>query len=156
MIIENKPQDPKIEFRPIGYVRNGIAESHKFDEWRDLESEIVVNPEYAEGLDGIDGYSHLVVLFYFHLERPQDPASMKLHPRGRSDLPLVGVFATRTQFRPNRIGLTTPRLLRREGNVLVVKGLDTLDGTPILDIKGISPRRDCPADASLPGWVDRL
>ena len=71
----------------------------------------------------------------------------------REDLPLVGLFATRSPRRPNPIGVTTVRLLERRGNVLRVLGLDALDGTPVLDIKPYLPYGDCIQDTHVPEWV---
>jgi tRNA (Thr-GGU) A37 N-methylase len=81
---------------------------------------------------------------------------MKIHPRSRPDLPLVGFFATRTQYRPNPIGLTLVQLLGRKENILTVKGLDALNGTPVLDIKPISPKTEMPSHFRVPEWYPRL
>jgi tRNA (Thr-GGU) A37 N-methylase len=71
-------------------------------------------------------------------------------------MPEVGVFATRSPRRPNPIGIACPRLLRREGNRLVVSGLDAWDGTPIIDLKGYAPRDECRPDATVPDWLTAL
>ena len=81
---------------------------------------------------------------------------MKVHPKSRNDLPRVGVFATRTQYRPNPIGLTLVELLGRRENVLRVRGLDALSGTPVLDLKPISPAKEFPKRTRVPGWYGRL
>ena len=80
-------------------------------------------------------FSHLFVLFWMHEVSEAARSNMKIHPRGRKDIPLQGVFATRTQHRPNPIGLTLVELLKVNGRVLTVRGLDAYDGTPIIDIK---------------------
>jgi len=80
---------------------------------------------------------------------------MKVHPRGREDMPLLGVFATRTSRRPNPVGLTLVELLKVEGNVLTVRGLDAFDGTPVLDIKPFD-QRDMVEGARVPEWWMRL
>jgi tRNA (Thr-GGU) A37 N-methylase len=77
-------------------------------------------------------------------------------PDGRDDLPSVGLFATRTPRRPNPVGMACPRLIRRDGNRLVVRGIDAWDGTPVVDIKGYAPRDDIRADAQVPDWLARL
>ena len=103
-------------------------------------------------LHGVEEFSHLIVLFYMHRSTPgQFPA--KVHPRGRQDLPLVGVLATRHSSRPNSIGMTTVRLLGRDGLVLRVQGLDAFDGTPVLDIKPFFSGRDYPTETRVPDWV---
>jgi len=120
-------------------------------------SEIALSPKFEEGLEGIEEYSHLFVLFWLSRVPPNARGRrLKIHPRSRRDLPLVGIFGTRTQYRPNPIGLTQVRLLKRERNVLRVKGLDAMNGTPILDIKPISPRDEIPRKTRVPGWYQRL
>lgn len=80
---------------------------------------------------------------------------MKVHPRGRRDMPLLGVFVTRTPYRPNPIGLTLVELLKVEGNVVTVRGLDAFDGTPILDIKPFD-YWDMATNARVPEWWLKL
>ncbi len=139
-------------FHPIGRVRNGITDrGHRG--WRGVKSEIVVDPAFAPSLDGLEGFSHIIVLYWMHESR--GPAPLKVHPQGRSELPLTGVFATRSPRRPNPIGLTIVEMERREGNVLRVTGLDAFDGTPVLDIKPYLPR-DSVAGARYPDWVSKL
>lgn len=114
---------------PIGHVRSSMDTGM---ECRDLVAVIEVLPEYEEGLFSIEQERELVVLFLF--DRANEHV-LKVHPRGDPRNPLRGVFATRSPDRPNRIGMTNVQLIRREGNLLFVKGLDALDGTPVLDIK---------------------
>ena len=116
-----------IEVKPIGFV---VREDSLED-----GSKVVLAEEFAEGLDGIEGFSHVYVIFWLHKVKNRERRVLKVHPRGRRDLPLVGVFATRSPMRPNPIGLTLVELVERKGNVLVVRGLDAFDGTPVLDIK---------------------
>jgi tRNA-Thr(GGU) m(6)t(6)A37 methyltransferase TsaA len=85
----------------------------------------------------------------------EERRTMKVHPRGRMDMPLLGIFATRTPYRPNPIGLTLVELLRVEGNVVTVRGLDAFDGTPVLDIKPFD-YWDLVEDARVPEWWMRL
>ncbi|HSR14041.1 MAG TPA: tRNA (N6-threonylcarbamoyladenosine(37)-N6)-methyltransferase TrmO, partial [Thermodesulfobacteriota bacterium] len=126
------------------------------DGWESLTSEIVLDPKFTEGLEGVTDYSHIFVLFWISRIPKAKRGMLKIHPRSRSDLPLVGIFATRTQYRPNPIGLTLVRLMGRKENILRVKGLDALDGTPVLDIKPISPRSDMPATKRVPAWYRSL
>lgn len=97
---------------------------------------IEVRPELAAGLDGLEGFSHIIVLFQFH---KAGGAKLRVTPPGETTP--RGVFATRSPHRPNPLGLSVLRLLRRRGSVLEVSGLDLIDGTPVLDIKPYT-RRD--------------
>ncbi len=138
-----EPMAPMV-LRPIGVVRN-MGE----------ESEVILQADFAEALDGIEGFSHIKVLYWMHKLSPQGRSTMKVHPRGRMKLPLTGVFATRSPSRPNPVGISTVRLLERRGNILRVQGLDAIDGTPVIDIKPYLPGYDSTPDASVPDWVGR-
>ena len=128
----------KTEFIPIGHVSSPIKE-RGLREVGDVVSKVVVAKEFAEALHRIDQYSHIVVLFQFH--QSGKPTDLKVHPRGDPARPKRGIFATCSPVRPNPIGLTTVRLLECRGNELTVRGLDAIDGTPVLDIKPyVSPR----------------
>lgn len=121
----------KIEVCPVGAVHRQHHDEDIND--RNLISRIVIDKEYADGLAGVEDWSHLYVIFW--MDRISDEKKTLLCPGSEPDMPTVGIFATRAPVRPNPIGLTLVELVRREGNVLVVKGLDALDGTPVLDIK---------------------
>jgi len=121
----------RIEVHPIGVVQRQHPNEDVND--RELVSKIVIAKECAAGLDGIEDWSHLYVIFWMH--EISDEKKTLVCPRSEPDVPAVGIFATRAPIRPNPIGLTLVELVRREENVLVVKGLDALDGTPVLDIK---------------------
>ena len=142
-------------FKPIGVVRNEIKEPRR-DGWEKVTSEIVVDESLAEGLDGLEEYSHILVVFWMHKVPPVRQPVCKIHPQGRADLPLVGLFATRSPYRPNPVGVSAPRLVERKGNVLRVVGLDAIDGTPVLDIKPYLPHLDAPADYRGPDWVSKF
>ncbi|AFD01100.1 putative methyltransferase, YaeB/AF_0241 family [Methanocella conradii HZ254] len=122
----------KIVLTPIGYVRNANKVDTPSQELQASTSEIIVEEKYADGLMGLEKNEMITVIFYFHLV---DRYELKLHPRGDPSRPITGVFNTRSQFRPNPIGVTVVRLKSIEGNKLVVEGLDAVDGTPVLDIK---------------------
>lgn len=106
-------------------------------------------PEYEAGLQNLDGFSHIILLYYFHQAVP----GFELRVTPFLDNEPKGLFATRYPRRPNSIGLSVVRLVRREGRVLRVDGIDVLDGTPLLDIKPYVPAFDAPPDATL-GWLD--
>ena len=119
---------------PIGFIRSAYTDAGQIPKGpgaeHTAEGTLEVLPEFAEGLKDIDGFSHLYLLWLFHESKGYDllatpPTDNKPH----------GVFSTRAPNRPNPIGLTVVRLIRREGHVLHLKGVDMLDGTPVLDIK---------------------
>ena len=97
-------------------------------------SEVVLDESMTEGLDGIEQFSHVMVLFWMHRAAEAEPVRMRRRPQGREDMPELGIFAQRARHRPNPIGITTVKLLRRERNRVYVQGLDAINGTPILDI----------------------
>ena len=142
-----------MNLKPIGYVRRASKQENVKD--RTLSSQIVIRREFACALDGLEDFSHLFVVFYMHEVRREDARELKVHPRGRLDLPLVGVFATRSAFRPNPIGLTVVELLERRGSVLFVRGLDAFDGTPVLDLKPVDDR-DMVSGLRVPQWLRTL
>ncbi len=146
------PPDVGIVVKPIGFVRTGAVGDEVKD--KDRISQIIIHDEFAEALDGIEEFSHLFVLFWLN-QVSNEEGLLKIHPRGRKDLPLLGVFATRTMLRPNPIGLTLVKLVKVEGNVLTVRGLDAFDGTPVLDIKPFD-YWDTAKDARVPRWWTKL
>jgi tRNA-Thr(GGU) m(6)t(6)A37 methyltransferase TsaA len=139
----------KIALNPIGFVKTDksgeeIRKQHHI-------SQIILNPGLAEALEGIQDFSHLLVIFWMDRISNDERRIMKVHPRGRKDMPLLGIFATRTPFRPNPFGITLVKLLNVEANRLVVQGLDAFNKTPILDIKPFDPW-DAVQDSKVPSW----
>jgi len=114
-----------------------------------VEGTIEIEPEFAAGLKDLEGFSHLILLYHFHLSRG---FSLTVAPF-LDDQP-HGVFATRAPRRPNPIGLSIVRLLRREGSVLWVSDIDIVDGTPLLDIKPYVPEFDLRKTSRI-GWLER-
>ncbi|MDO8616645.1 MAG: tRNA (N6-threonylcarbamoyladenosine(37)-N6)-methyltransferase TrmO [Dehalococcoidia bacterium] len=139
--------------RPIGVVRNAVKQPRP-EGWQNVVSRIVIRPDLADALLGLDGYSHLIVVFWPHLV-PDDVRGSKhrLHPRDDERNPLMGVLATRSQIRFNPLLVTAVRLLAVKGNVLRVRGLDAVNGTPVLDVKPYLPRFDAISEAQVPQWV---
>lgn len=121
-------------------------------DWDKVVSRIEIVPGLTEALDSLDEFSHIIVLYWMDRLKPE-PQPLKVHPRRDPSFPLVGLFATRAPKRPNPIGKATVRLLKRERNVLIVSGLDALDGTPVIDIKPYLPGYDSATDARTPSWV---
>jgi len=153
IVVKQQP-DRVLTLRPIGHVENGVQKGEQAI-WEELESRIVLDSQWAEGLQGLEEFSHLVVIFW--LDRPSETeVPLQVHPEAREDMPLVGLFASRTPLRPNPLGVTTAELLRVQGNELTVRGLDAFDGTPVLDIKPYLIRGDLKPEASVPGWLRQL
>jgi tRNA (adenine37-N6)-methyltransferase len=125
--------------------------------WATVDSEIHLDPEYAAGLQGLEGFSHVLVIFFLDRAQGFDRKTQLLRrPRGMEDMHEVGVFAQRTKYRPNPIGVTAVKLLGIDGNVVRVRGLDALDGTPVLDIKPYMPPFDRVEDVRMPPWVGHV
>ncbi|WP_297219661.1 tRNA (N6-threonylcarbamoyladenosine(37)-N6)-methyltransferase TrmO [uncultured Desulfovibrio sp.] len=116
----------------------------------EFRGQVEVFPQFAEGLQDIEGYSHIYLLYALHRAGP-----VRLRVRPFLQDVERGVFATRAPCRPNGIGMSIVSLLRREGRILHVGGVDMLDGTPLLDIKPYSHRFDC-LEGTRNGWQDEV
>jgi tRNA (adenine37-N6)-methyltransferase len=145
----------RVVLRPIGYVYNNVP-GPRYHDWGDVVSDIVLDEDLAPALDGIEEYSHIMVLFHISGVTPKQRATRKVRPRNSQDLPEVGVFATHSQFRPNPIGVTVVHLVGRQGNRLRVSGLDAYNGSPVLDIKGYEPGYDLSGEGRVPEWLQRM
>ncbi len=121
-----------IVFRAIGHVENEFDEPVESELLRSTESKIVLDPTLATGLQGLEPGQKLMVIFYFHRSQGFE---LLQHPKGDRDRPRRGVFSLRSPCRPNRIGVTVVDLAAVEGSILRVRGLDAIDGTPVLDLK---------------------
>ena len=122
---------------PIGVVRKNSIRIHK---------------RWIKALRGIEGFSHLIVVFWLHSARR---AKLLIHPKGNKSIPKMGYFATRTPRRHNPIGVSVVRLINRAGGQLFVEGLDAWPGTPVLDVKPYTPR-DAVKNFKIPSWVRLL
>jgi len=143
---------PSLTLKPIGIVRSQIKQSSRRD-FKEVISEIVVDSSLTEALDNLDEFSHIIVIYWMHQRSGATPK--KVRPMGNPEHALMGVFATRSPDRPNPIGKATVRLLQRRDNILTVKGLDAIDGTPVIDIKPYIPGYDSAKNARAPSWVDK-
>jgi tRNA-Thr(GGU) m(6)t(6)A37 methyltransferase TsaA len=141
---------------PIGHVA-AVRTELEDDWWGGSEARIVLADGYAaEALQGIEEFSHAEVLFCFDQVAPESVVRGARHPRGNSAWPKVGIFAQRGKNRPNRIGSTMVRVLRRDGRTLHVTELDAIDGTPVLDIKPVM-REFLPREpVTQPAWSEEL
>ncbi len=119
-----------MNIRPIARVRNGVSRTPK--NWDKIASELVFEKRLVPGLYRLAHFRHIWVIFGF--DRQKETA-LKVHPGHDPEKPLVGVFASRSPTRPNKIGLTLVRLLSVRKNIVTVKGLDAFDGSPVFDIK---------------------
>jgi tRNA-Thr(GGU) m(6)t(6)A37 methyltransferase TsaA len=123
------------EVRPIASVESTRREATD-DGWDDERSVIVLDPTYGtEALHGLAVFSHLDVVYVFDRVPVNAVERGARHPRGNPDWPEVGIFAQRAKNRPNRLGVTTCAIEGVDGRRIMVRGLDAIDGTPVLDLK---------------------
>ncbi|MBN1654940.1 MAG: tRNA (N6-threonylcarbamoyladenosine(37)-N6)-methyltransferase TrmO [Deltaproteobacteria bacterium] len=125
----------EVVFHPIGYVKSPEKHSRP-GSFNRVVSQIILSEHLAAALEGLSEFSHVEVIYFMHLLEPGRGFKLKVRPRGLPELDEVGLFATRSPNRPNGIGLTLCVLLSIERHILTVKGLDALDGSPVIDIKG--------------------
>jgi len=132
----------KIEFKPIGIIHSPFKEPKGMPIQpagaKGIKGTIEVFPEFQDGLKDLDGFSHIILLFHFHLSKSYN---LKVMPYMEDEI--RGVFATRAPRRPNQIGLSIVRLDKIEDNILHISNVDIIDGTPLLDIKPFVPKFDC-------------
>lgn len=143
-----------IIMNPIGYVKNSV-QNKKDVSWGEDVSTIILNEEYYTGLKGLEDFSHAIIIYYLNKAEFQKDKHLQRRPQNREDMPLVGIFSQRGKDRPNKIGMTSVQIISADDTSLVIKGLDAIDGTPVLDIKPYYPVYDR-KDANVPEWVDRL
>ncbi len=141
------------EITPVGTVRNERTDIQNSDHWGAVRSTIVVDERFGDAcFQGLEGFSHVEVLFVFdQFDEAEDYSEPRLY-RGRADLPAVGIFAGRAPRRPNRIGVTICAVESVRGRELTVVGLDAVEGTPVIDLKPVM-REFLPADTKQPEWV---
>jgi tRNA-Thr(GGU) m(6)t(6)A37 methyltransferase TsaA len=166
---------PQMQLKPVGVVRSeiktpmlhageaGIELSERMEKARENHQkvmnavcELIIFPQWEDLLEGIEGFSHIFVLYWPHLIDPERRNLKRVHPMGRKDLPIQGIFATCSPARPNPVLVAAVPLLERLGNILKVRGLDAVDGSPILDIKPyVQPY--CGANhTTVPAWMEQI
>ena len=145
------PTPDPVEITPIGVVHNGERDVRRQD-WSGVRSEVELRPELADALDGLDGFSHVIVVGWLDQIPEELRERRQAYPGGDERLPLLGAFALRGA-RPNPIAVTVCRLRGVEGSTLRVEGLDLVDGTPVLDVKPYIAVYDAASDAKLPRWA---
>ncbi|MFH8338388.1 SAM-dependent methyltransferase [Streptomyces sp. AM6-12] len=146
---------PPYALQPIGVVRSPRSVP-EHDHWGGVTSVIELDPERLrpEAVTGLEQFSHLEIVFHFHLIPESAAVTGDCHPRGRTDLPRLGILAQRLKERPNRLGVSRCELVRVDGLTLHVRALDALDGTPVLDVKPYQRIFAPPADTVRePAWL---
>lgn len=144
------------QFEPVGVVRSDRNQMSE-GQWAKVESRIEIDPRYVKGLAGLGEFSHVMVIFHLDRIPPFDiEKQIARNPRGMEDLAPVGVFAQRTKFRPNPIGISAVDLVAVDDRGITVRGLDALDGTPVLDIKPYIPAFERRDGVRMPAWVDKF
>ena len=140
-----------ISFRPIGVIKTPFKEPKgtpiQPTGAKGVQGKIILNPEYCDGVKDLEGFSHLILLYYFHLAQ-----GYSLHVQPYLDTEKHGVFATRIPGRPNPIGLSIVQLMGITENILCIQDVDIVDGTPLLDIKPYVPAFDM-RDSTRIGWL---
>jgi tRNA-Thr(GGU) m(6)t(6)A37 methyltransferase TsaA len=140
-----------IRYKPIGIIHSPFKEPRDAPIQAayagDIEGIVEIFPQYSEGLADLEGFSHIILIYHFHLSKGH---SLRVKPYLDSEL--RGVFATRAPARPNPIGMSIVRLVKVEEGQLRIRAIDILDGTPLLDIKPYVPKFDC-RSADHIGWL---
>jgi tRNA-Thr(GGU) m(6)t(6)A37 methyltransferase TsaA len=116
---------------------------------------IEIYEQYQKALSGLDQFSHIIIITWFHRSDTKEKRNtLKVYPRRNMKNPLTGVFATRSPVRPNPLALSICRLLNVEGNIVNIKDIDSIDGTPVIDIKPYIPASDIMSNVKIPEWVE--
>ena len=144
----------EIPIKPIGIVKSPFTE-HFGESRRTTVAQVVINREHSQALDGLSEYSHIIIIFWMHKMTHYQKNILQIHPRGREDLPVVGVLASRGKTRPNPIGLAVVELLDVKDNILTVKGLDAYNDSPVLDVKPYD-HYDVKNDIKVPSWWTKI
>ena len=141
----------EISFTPIGVIHSPFSQPQgtpiQPGAAAGVSGTVELDPTYIEGLQGLDGFSHIMLLYHFHLAKTYQP-----HVKPFMDDAAHGLFATRAPARPNPIGVSVVELVRIDGATLHLRGVDIVDGTPLLDIKPFAPGFSGPANARI-GWL---
>lgn len=133
----------EISVYPIGFVRK-----------EPNTASIVIDEKYRDALLGLEGFSHVIVCYWFDKnDTIQGRAMLRVHPRGDKKNPLTGVFATHSPRRPNLIGITTCRIVSIRDTTIIVDGIDAFDGSPVIDLKCYIPGSGVDGDVMVPDWV---
>ncbi len=158
----NLSSDPRIEMQAVGVVHTNASKEEIRERRKGRPSQVEIFPQFQEALEGVEGFSHVVVIAHLNQLRPEQNGQLKVQPRGLlrqglklEELPLVGVFALDSPTRPNPIALSVVPLLGLEGRFLTVSDLDLFDGTPVLDVKPYQSSYRVES-FRVPDWHERL
>lgn len=146
----------ELEIVPVGHVRGGRSRRGD-DGWALVEATIQLDHRFgADALDGLTEFSHIEVVFRFHTLDEREVQTGSRHPRSNLSWPSVGIFAQRGSGRPNRLGVSVCELLIVDGTSIGVRGLDAIDGTPVLDIKPVMAEFLPRGEIRQPAWSTEL
>jgi tRNA (adenine37-N6)-methyltransferase len=164
-----------IVLKPVGFIRSeikepvlrsdkdGITLKEKLkhvraerDKIRTMISEIVIDPALDGILEGIEEYSHILILFWAHKVPNESRKLTQVHPMGLKEIPKRGIFATCSPARPNPVLLTAVKLIERSGNILKVQGLEAIDGTPVVDVKPYVKGYHNAENPTSPEWMEKI
>ena len=140
---------------PIGQVDSAVTEPTDQD-WGKVVSQVVLRPELRPGLQGLQSFSHVIVVTLLHRAAFDPARHLVRRPRGLPTMPMVGIFSQRAKDRPNPIGITVVRLRKVTPEGIEVQGLDAIHGTPVLDLKPYYPQYDAVESPVVPAWVNEL
>ncbi|MBW2622191.1 MAG: tRNA (N6-threonylcarbamoyladenosine(37)-N6)-methyltransferase TrmO [Deltaproteobacteria bacterium] len=145
----------EILFKPIGYVATDVTERVD-DNWGEVISRIDLQEEYTGSLLGLADFSHAIIVTFLHQAEYNPARHLQRRPRGLAEMPKLGIFSQRVKNRPNPIGITTVEIIEAGDRYLEIRGLDAVNGTPILDIKPYFPHFDRVQNPLVPEWVNKL
>jgi len=160
--LEAGPCELEVRLKVVGWVKHGLSDEEVRGSAEGVCGRVVVAPEYREGLRGLEGFSHVLIVAYLHKVSERQRSTLLVRPRrllrlglSESELPLLGVFATDSPHRPNPIALTVAELRSVDEEGLEACGLDLFDSTPVIDIKPYTPDRAV-REPRVPRWYEEL
>jgi tRNA (adenine37-N6)-methyltransferase len=173
--METQIGSKELILKPVGYVKSDLkapnlkAGDHdiKLDKSlekaaaeskyiKSLESQILIDSQYEGMLEGLEDFSHALILYWPHLLPVHGRTFKKVHPMGRKEFPLVGIFSTCSPARPNPVLVTAVKIIRITGSSLFVQGLEAVDGSPVIDIKPFTKTYCTAEDVRLADWMEQI
>ncbi len=145
----------QIQVEPIGFVSSPVIDAVDHD-WGQVVSAVELEEQFRGGLQGLEQFSHALVVTYLHRASFDPHQHLQRRPRDLETMPEVGIFSQRAKHRPNPIGVTAVQIVAVSEASIKVKGLDAIDGTPVLDVKPYYPHYDRVGEATVPQWVNDL